>query len=482
MITTKDHPTSSGQGQGDSAQAPTNGDPAQKSNFSTTTKKPVPPGKRRRKWIIISVVTLLVLGGAAYAFFRKKEVIPKIQTEQVTRRNLIETVLANGKIQPVLAVVINPEVSGEITDLPVKEGQEVKKGDLLLKIKPDNYLASRNSAEANYKSSLASQNLARANREKAEIEFKRINELFEGKLVSESAFLDSKTSLSVANAQFETSTHQVAQAKASMARTEDDLAKTTIYSPIEGTVTKLRSQKGERVVGTAMMAGTEIMTISNLEDMEARVDIGEMDIVLIQVGQKARLEVDAFKDKKFTGEVYEIANAAKGDRSGSQSSSSSMSQQEATKFEVKIRVTDKENFRPGMSVTSYVETRGKSNVLSIPIQSVTTRLPQLEGAGKKPVEKKEEKAPDDQQGASDPKKKSTAPKPVEVVFVVDKDTVRMVPVKRGINDDDYVEIVHGLNENQVVVSGGYKVINRELEDGKKIIIDNEKAGDKKVKK
>jgi HlyD family secretion protein len=232
-----------------------------------------------------------------------------------------------------------------------------------------------------------------------------------------------------------------------------------------------------------MMAGTEIMTIADLDDMEARVDIGEMDIVLIEVGQKARLEVDAFKDKKFIGEVYEIANAAKGDRPNSSSGSSSMSQQEATKFEVKIRVKDKEKFRPGMSVTSYVETRSRTNVLTIPIQSVTTRLPKA-AQEQKEKQAAEAKEPENKPDPNDPenKKKAANAKPIEVAFVVEKDEVRMVPVKRGINDDDYVEIVHGLNENQVVVSGGYKVINRELEDGKKIVIDNEKAKPSKGEK
>jgi HlyD family secretion protein len=366
-------------------------------------------------------------------------------------------------------VVINPEVSGEIVELPVKEGQPVKRGDLLVQIKQDNYQASRTSAEANYRSALAGKNLAQANLTKAETEFKRIRELNEKKLVSESQFTDAQAAVEVAQAAFETSCHQADQAKAFLVRAEDDLAKTTIKAPMDGTVTRLKSQKGERVVGTALMSGTEIMTIANLEEMEARVDIGEVDVILIQLGQKARLEVDAYRDRKFTGVVTEIANAAKG---SSASMSMSSSSQEATKFEVKIRVEEKEAFRPGMSVTAYVETRSRTNVLAVPIQSVTTRLPKKpEGKGTNQTNTVQAAATTNATNIAKPgegKKAGDAPKPIEVVFIVAGDHVKMVPVKRGIGDDSYVEITEGLNEGQEVVSGGYKAINRDLEDGKKI--------------
>lgn len=390
-----------------------------------------------------------------------------VQTEKVTRRNITEIVVANGKIQPVLQVVINPEVSGEIIELPVKEGQNVKKGDLLVRIKPDNYRAIRNSAEANYRSALASKTLSEANLAKAEAEFKRNQQLYRDKFISESQYIEAKTAFEVAKATVESSGHQADQAKASLAKADDDLAKTTIVAPMDGTITRLKSQVGERVVGTAMMAGTEIMTISNLDEMEARVDIGEIDVILIQLGQKAKLEVDAFRDREFTGVVTEIANAAKGlGSSGASSSSSgggSSQSQESTKFEVKIRVQDKEIFRPGMSVTAEVETRYRTNVLCVPIQSVTTRAP------KKPKEKEDDKA----EFASAPntdaaRRKNGAKKTEEVVFVLGSEFVKMKPVKRGISDDSYVEIIEGLEEGQEVVSGGYKAINRELEDGRKI--------------
>src|SRR5687767_13299674 len=307
--------------------------------------------KRRRKWIILGVLLILMAAGAGTGYYFKTRTLPiEIQTEKVQRRNLTEVVVANGKIQPVLQVKISPEVSGEIIELPVKEGQNVKKGDLLLRIKPDFYMAMRRSAEASYQSALASKNLAAANLKKAEVEFKRNEGLSLAKLISDSAFQEFKTGLEVAIANFQSSEHQVDVANAALSRANEELAKTTIYSPITGTVSKLNSELGERVVGTAMMSGTEVMVVADLNAMEARVDIGEIDVVLIAVGQKARLEVDAFRDRKFNAVVTEIANSSKGNTTsqGSSGGGGGGQQQEATRFEVRIRVQEKEAFRPGM--------------------------------------------------------------------------------------------------------------------------------------
>jgi HlyD family secretion protein len=426
-----------------------------------------PKKKSGRKWLFFAALLVIALAGTGYAWFRKKDVPVIVQTEKSLRRSLTELVVANGKVQPVLQVVINPEVSGEITELPVKEGQRVKKGDLLVKIKPDNYRASRNMSEAAYKSALASKTLAEANVRKEEIEYKRAKDLSASKLISESQLLEAQTTCEVMKANLETSVHQVEQAAATLAKAEDDLAKTTIYSPMDGTVTRLRSQKGERVVGTALMAGTEIMTVADLEEMEARVDIGEVDVVLMSLGQVARLEVDAFKDRKFKGVVTEIANSSKLPGSGASSSSSSSSQsssQDATKFEVKIRIQEKEIFRPGMSVTAEIETRYRTNALTIPIQSVTTRVPKKNGEAQAAAGKTNALP------APSGKEAKDAQKPVEVAFVVEGDHVKMVPVKRGISDETYVEILEGLSEGVEIISGSYKAINRELEEGKKITI------------
>ncbi|MCL4788279.1 MAG: efflux RND transporter periplasmic adaptor subunit [Verrucomicrobia bacterium] len=305
----------------------------------------MPNPKKGRKIIVFGVITAVVIGLTLTAFLRKREVVVTVQTEKVARRNLTEIVVANGRIQPVVQVKISAEVSGEIIELGVQEGQSVQKGDLLVKIKPDVYRAQQRSAEAGYQSALSSLKLSQANRAKAELEFKRNEELFRSKLISDSVFLEYKTALDIAQAQVESAQHQADVAKASLARAEEELAKTTIYSPLTGTVSKLNLEVGERVAGNTMMAGTEIMTVADLNDMEARVDIGETDIVLLQPGQKARLQVDAFKDRKFNGLVSEIANSSRTSGMGGSS-------QEATKFEVKIRIQDKEGFRPGLTVTA----------------------------------------------------------------------------------------------------------------------------------
>ncbi len=438
-----------------------------------------PKSKQRRKILVFSAIGLVLAGLTTAAIFRKREPVITVQTDKVARRNITETVVANGKIQPVLQVKISPEVSGEIIELPVKEGQSVKKGDLLVKIKPDSYIANVRSAEAQYLSSASGKDLAQASMRKAELEFKRNEEMFLGKLESESTFLEFKTGFEVAQAQYESATHQVAVSKAALDRAKEELAKTTISSPLDGTISKLNSRLGERVVGTAMMTGTEIMIVSDLNEMEARVDVGEIDVVLIKPGQKTRLEVDAFHDRKFKGTVTEIANSSKD--AGVQGGGGGQSQ-EATKFEVRIRVDEKEELRPGMSVTAEIETRYRTNVLTVPIQSVTTRLPKgaVDEKQKKTAKKDEdEDMPEKKPGT---KKQGEANKPVEVVFVTGSDTVKMIKVKRGIGDDEYLEITEGLTEGQEAVSGTYKAINRELEDGKRIKRDNRPKSVREEKK
>ncbi len=461
--------------------------------------------KKRKKTLIFGAIGLVLVGLTTAAILQKREVVITVQTEKVERRNLTELVVATGKIQPVLQVKISPEVSGEIIELPVKEGQIVKKGDLILKIKPDFYIASRNQAEASYQSSIAGKTTAEASLEKALAEFKRNEELYRRKLISDSVFVEFKTALDIAQAQLLSATHQVSMAQASLSRAEEELAKTTIVSPLDGTVSKLNSQLGERVVGTATMAGTEVMTIADLNEMEARVDIGEIDVVLIQSGQNARLEVDAFKDRKFNGAVTEIANSSTSVGVGTVGMSGG-NQQEATKFSVKIRIKEKEIFRPGMSVTAEIETRARTNVLTVPFASVTTRVPKDKDKNSKNGSNAVAKADppsaktvsaktnsvvmtsnahgaDGTNTAKGDKKKEAA-KPIEVVFVVEGDHVKMAPVKIGISDDTHMEIVEGLQEGQEVVSAGYKAISRELEDGKRIkkgtvFAAGDKEGDRK---
>jgi HlyD family secretion protein len=463
--------------------------------------------KKRRKVLVFSAIVVALLGLTAVVIFKRRDIVTTVQTEKVTRRNLTEIVTANGRIQPVLQVKISAEVSGEIISLPVKEGQSVKKGDLLVKIKPDVYIAAVNQAKALYESAQAGKAQAVANLEKAEADYVRNKNLFEHKLLSESDFIGFKAAYDVAKAQLESSLDQVENAKAQVASAQDSLDKTTITSPLTATVSKLSLQLGERVAGNTMMAGTEIMTIADLNEMEARVDIGENDIVRIAPGQKAQLEVDAFKKRKFVGTVTEIADSAE-----DAAQASSGSSQEATKFQVKIRIQEKEAFRPGMSVTAEIETAYRTNALTVPFASVTTRPPKEKEKGKKgatnmvasadppgtnspksspvaaatntPAAGTNAPAADGTNVAKSDKKSKDAVKQVEVVFVLEGDHAKMAPVKIGISDDNYWEITEGLTEGQEVVSGSFKAITRELEDGKKIrkgpaMGDKEKAGEKK---
>ena len=418
------------------------------------------PKKKTGRKIALFTVMLVAVGGlATFGYLKQRKPVLTVQTEKVGRRNLTEIVTATGKVQPVLQVKISPEVAGEIVALAVKEGQAVKKGDLLVRIKPDAYIAARNSADANYKSSQANHDTSVAQAAKAAAELKRNKDLFDRKLVSDSAFDETRTSFEVAKAQAVGSEHQAEMALASLRKAEEDLSKCTIFSPIDGFVSRLDSEVGERVVGTGMMAGTEIMTIADLNLMEARVEVSEVDVVRVHVGQKTQLEVDSFRNIKFPGVVTRIANSAK--------AIAANTQQEATKFEVRIRITDKAAFRPGMSVSADIETEYRTNALTVPIQCVTSRLP------KKPEANKLSKADaESEQELADLKKKNKTEKAIDIVFTIDGAQVKAVPVKRGISDDNFYEIIEGLTEGQEVVSGNYKAISKDLEDGKLVKVDN----------
>lgn len=405
--------------------------------------------------------TLLLAAAALVVAGCNRQKPVKVATEKAQRRNLTEVVTGSGKLQPVVQVKISSEVAGEIIDLPVKEGQRVRKGDLLVRVKPDLYAAALRSQEAGLKSAQADLLTAEANARKAESELKRNEDLFSRQLISGSLFDEVRTGAEVARAAAIASGQRVEMARAGLKRAEEDLAKTTIFSPIEGTVSKLNSELGERVSGTGMMAGTDIMTVADLGEMEARVEVGEIDVVLIQPGFRARLDVDSFKDRKFEGRVTQVARSAKTAAVGTQ--------QESTKFEVRIRMADKGIFLPGMSVTADIETRYRTNVVAVPIQAVTTRLPGSK-AGDSAAKKdpKAAAAADEEKGQVEflsGKKARDTVKPIEVVFVKEADKARMLPVKRGISDDSHYEILEGVSEGQEVITGNFKAVSKELDDG-----------------
>lgn len=414
-------------------------------------------GKKNKKKIIIlaligvigiALVLVVILGG-------KKENVVSVQTEAIGKRTITQIVNASGKIQPETMVKINAEVSGEITALPVKEGDKVRKGDLLVRIKPDQYQAQVDRAEAGLSSARASLNLQKANLEKVESEFKRAQELYAKTLLSEQEFIAAKTSMNTAKSQYESAQAGVRQAEASLRDARESLAKTAIFAPMNGTVSQLLMELGERVSGSSFTQGTHIMTVADLSAMEARVDVGENDIVTISIGDTSRIVIDAFPDQKFNGVVYEIANTATSKGLGTQD--------EVTNFQVKIRVfNEKVALRPGMSMTADIETETRRNVLAVPIQSVTTRAPKPKGEGG-------EKKPEDGESPGI----ATNEKAIECIFVVKDGKATMVPVKRGINDEGYVELKEGATESAEVVSGSYKAINRDLEDGTVVKVDNQ---------
>lgn len=386
--------------------------------------------------LLITLVLVIVLGS------KKVPIIP-VQIEEVKKRTITQIVTATGKIYPEIQVIITPEVSGEVINLPVRDGQKVKKNDLLLKIKPDFYTARRDQMAAGVASSGATL-------QRAQNDYRRIKDLFEKKLVSDSELDQSKTAYEVAKAGYE-------QAQAALNQTDEDLRKTTIYSPMQGTVTQLKVESGERVLGTSQFQGTAVMTIADLSRMECRIDVGENDIVLISIGDTARIDIDAFPNRKFKGVVYEIANTAKTKGFGTQ--------EEVTNFEVKIRIIDKDVIlRPGMSMTATIETETHENVIAVPIQCVTTRQPKVEK-----IEKQEEESPDVKILSLEKMKQKSETSTKEVVFLSNDDgTAKMVEVKRGISDDSYIEITEGLKEGDKVITGSFKAISRELEDGSKL--------------
>jgi len=402
--------------------------------------------KKKKKIIIFSIIGAVVIVLTVLVFLgSRREVIVTVQTEKVQRRTVTQIVSATGKIQPITQVVINAEVSGEIIGLPVREGQSVGKGQLLVRIKPDAYQADYDRAQGNVA-------MVKSALEKSEANYKRSLGLYEKKLISDAE-------MDIAKADYQGAKASYVQAVASAQESYQSLLKTTIYSPMDGIISNLPRELGERVSGSQFMQGTEIMTVADLSNMEARVDVGENDVVMVQKGDTAHIEVDSYQDRKFVGIVTQIANTAKSTGIGTQD--------QVTNFEVRIRINTPEGvqFRPGMSMSADIETETRSNVLTVPIQSVTVRAPKKET--------KEEPKEGEAQLVTGKKKEED--KLEEVVFVVKDGAVKTVPVKRGISNDTYVEIKADGIEGKEVVSGPFKAINRDLEVDSKVKVDNKIA-------
>jgi HlyD family secretion protein len=400
--------------------------------------------------LVLILIIVVLVGGS-------KENIILVQAEKVQKRNITQTVTATGIIDPEFKVVITPEVTGEIISLPVKEGDVVKKGQLLIKIKGDQYMAQKDRLEANLKSSEANLKMREAELHRIELEYDRVKELHSKALASDSELETTQANYLTAKANYEAAEANVLQSKAQLREVMDILYKTTIYSPMDGIVTQLNVELGERVLGSGFSQGTNIMTVADLNNMEAVVDVDENDVVLVSIGDTANVTVDAFGDKIFHGVVKEIGNSAKQTGLGTQ--------EQVVNFSVKVKLIDLDpNLRPGMSCNANIETETVSDVLSVPIQSVTARtdVPVKDDSTK--TEQKEENGNEIMQNK----------KPKEVVFLVNNGKAKMIVVETGISDDNYLEIKKGVEEGDEVVSGSYRAISRELEDGS--IIRIEKKG------
>jgi HlyD family secretion protein len=422
--------------------------------------------KSRKKmiWIAIgAVIALLILKSVVCG---KKDPGITVQTDKAVRRNITQLVSATGVINPVYQVAITPEVTGEIVELPVKEGERVKKNQLLIRIKPDSYIAQRDRAKANLESAQATLGIRKIEKDYIEGNFKRTQELYRSGVTNQQELEKVQSDLASSIAQYEAQRALVQQAEAALKEAVESLNKTAIYSPMDGTISKLNVELGERVLGSGFSQGTDLMTVADLGKMEAIVDVDENDVVLVSIGDTAKIELDAFKNVTYNGRVTQIANSALTTGQGTQ--------EEVVNFAIKIALNDfNPQVRPGMSCNADIEVETKDNVLSVPIQSVTARSEEAAAAMEPPASGRDILA------GKTSKKKQARPK--EVVFVLNQDIVAMKEVKIGISDNEFIEIVSGLKEGDEVVSGPYRAISSELQDKSKVNPEK-KAKDGKGKK
>ncbi len=410
---------------------------------------------KKKRIIIFSTIGVLVIALALIAFLggKRDEIVP-IQIEKASIRTITQSVTATGTLDPEFKVVITPEVTGEIVELPVKEGDFVKKGQLLIKIKSDAYRAQVQQSEASLNSAKATLSMNKAQLDKVTSDYNRAKELRAKNLASDSDLETAKSAYLSAKGAYEGAEAQIAQMQAALKVQLDQLSKTSIYSPMTGTVSQLNVELGERVLGSGFSQGTNVMTISDLKSMLAVVDVDENDVVLVSLGDTARIKIDAFGDKVFKGIVYQIGNSAL--------TTGTSTQDQVVNFEVKLKFVDFDNkFRPGMSCNASIETKTLNNILSVPIQSVTARSNMSEA-------KQAQNTGQDNQA----KKKDNGNKIQEIVFVVNKNKAKAVNVKTGISDDNYIQIIDGLKQGQEVVTGSYKAISTDLHDGSDVKVES----------
>ena len=378
--------------------------------------------------IIVLSILVLIFSGVI-----KLDNKIKVEIEQAERRDIIETVSASGKIQPEIEVKISPDVSGEIVELLVQEGDIVDKGDLLLKIKPDIYksILERSRATVN----TAKSNLAKSKAQYAEqrANYSRNKRLYNQQAISLSDYEQIESAYKIATYNVESSEYAVNSAQASLNEAKENLDKTSIYAPVNGTISILNVELGERVVGTGQMSGTELMRIANLNAMEVAVEVNENDIIRVNIGDTSIIEVDAFLGNKFKGVVTEIASSA---------NVTGVSADQVTNFKVKIRILNSANFRPGMTASVEVKTNLVEDVVSVPIQAVTTR-----------------------KDTSYDKEKNNK---IECVFLYEDNLAKFSLVKTGIQNDRYIQIIEGVLDEDILIIGPYSLVSKSLDDGMEV--------------
>lgn len=418
--------------------------------------------KQQRRTIIFIISGILAAGAAAVFWTSLQSEKITVSTEQVFRKEVIHYVTATGKIEPELEVTISPDVSGEIIELNVKEGETVDAGTLLFKIQPDVYIkqVEQNRARLNLAKSQSLE--ARARKLKAEDDFRKASVLHSDKLISDSDYLTAKTNAEAARAAYEAARFTIKQNESLLDQSLEQLDKTTVTSPMNGTVIALESKLGERVVGTGQFQGTDVLRIANLDRMQVEVEVNENDIVNVKKGDRVIVSVDAFGDRKFNGVVNEISNSAITQSEGTQ--------EEVTNFSVKIRILDHGRLlKPGMSATADIETERVQNALVVPIQSVTLRGPDSAGDFRRSAEEEPREQEDQNENSTPWPDKGSR----QGVFVVENNTALFRPVETGTTDNAHIVISKGVKEGEEVVSGSYTAITRLLKDGSRVKLKTE---------
>ncbi|MCV9928516.1 efflux RND transporter periplasmic adaptor subunit [Flavobacterium sp. LS1R49] len=411
------------------------------------------------------LVIAALIGFSKAGVIGNKDAGTEVEVAKVMASTIVETVSATGKIQPEIEVKISSEVSGEIIALNVKEGQVVKKGDLLVKINPDLYTSSYNRSVSNLSGTKAGLSQSEASFKEAKASYERNKKLFEKGIISKSDWDKAIASFEVAQATRQNAYYTVQSATASVKEAQDNLRRTTIYAPADGTISVLNVELGERVLGTQQMAGTEILRVANLNNMEVEVDVNENDIVKIKVGDEANVEVDAYLKKQFKGIVTSISNSA----------SSTLTSDQVTNFKVKVRILKDSYkdlvegksesyspFRPGMTATVDIITNTKNNVLAVPISAVVVKS---DTAAVKEIKVED---------LNDKKVVPKNEKKFECVFVKEGDKAKIRIIKTGIQDDTNIEVMSGLKPGDIVITGPYTTVSKDLNSGDKVALKSDK--------